>query len=218
MKLHGQILVACATTVRILVVDDDAAIRTVVAQALRRQGHHVTTAATLAEMEVHLAATLPDVLITDVMLPDGNGLDRLATLTLEHPGLPVIVLSAQNTLTTAVRSTEAGAYDYLPKPFDLDVLARAVSGALARGDGGNGGEPLGEEDRKSAKELGVEPKRITEDALNRLKLFEFPGNVRQLENICHWLTVMAPAQVIETKDLPPELLSGALHEPMPAPP
>ncbi|MDH7970837.1 nitrogen regulation protein NR(I) [Sphingomonas sp. AR_OL41] len=137
MKLHGQILV----------VDDDAAIRTVVAQALRRQGHHVTTAATLAEMEVHLAAALPDVLITDVMLPDGNGLDRLATLTLEHPGLPVIVLSAQNTLTTAVRSTEAGAYDYLPKPFDLDVLARAVSGALARGDGGNGGEPLGEEDR-----------------------------------------------------------------------
>lgn len=137
MKLHGQILV----------VDDDAAIRTVVAQALRRQGHHVTTAATLAEMEVHLAAALPDVLITDVMLPDGNGLDRLATLTLEHPGLPVIVLSAQNTLTTAVRSTEAGAYDYLPKPFDLDVLARAVSGALARGDGGAGGEPLGEEDR-----------------------------------------------------------------------
>jgi two-component system, NtrC family, nitrogen regulation response regulator GlnG len=72
--------------------------------------------------------------------------------------------------------------------------------------------------QKSAKELGVEPKRITEDALNRLKLFEFPCNVRQLENICHWLTVMAPAQVIETKDLPPELLSGALHEPMPAPP
>ncbi|CAN5241317.1 nitrogen regulation protein NR(I) [soil metagenome] len=137
MKLHGQILV----------VDDDAAIRTVVAQALRRQGHHVTTAATLAEMEVHLAAALPDVLITDVVLPDGNGLDRLGTLTTEHPGLPVIVLSAQNTLTTAVRSTEAGAYDYLPKPFDLDVLARAVSGALARGDGGASGEPLGEEDR-----------------------------------------------------------------------
>jgi two-component system nitrogen regulation response regulator GlnG len=137
MKLQGQILV----------VDDDAAIRTVVAQALRRQGHHVTTAATLAEMEVHLAAALPDVLITDVVLPDGNGLDRLGTLTTEHPGLPVIVLSAQNTLTTAVRSTEAGAYDYLPKPFDLDVLARAVSGALARGDGSASGEPLGEEDR-----------------------------------------------------------------------
>jgi len=138
MKVHGQVLV----------VDDDAAIRTVVAQALRREGHQVTTAATLAEMEVHLATALPDVLITDVVLPDGNGLDRLERLTREHPGLPVIVLSAQNTLSTAVRSTEAGAYDYLPKPFDLDVLARAVRGALGRGEDGNAnGDPIGEEDR-----------------------------------------------------------------------
>jgi len=60
---------------------------------------------------------------------------------------------------------------------------------------------------KSAKELGVEAKRITDTALERLMAFEFPGNVRQLENVCHWLTVMAPAQVIEPKDLPPELLS-----------
>jgi two-component system, NtrC family, nitrogen regulation response regulator GlnG len=59
--------------------------------------------------------------------------------------------------------------------------------------------------QKSAKELGVEAKRITEAALARLTRFEFPGNVRQLENICHWLTVMAPAQMIEAKDLPPEL-------------
>jgi two-component system, NtrC family, nitrogen regulation response regulator GlnG len=58
---------------------------------------------------------------------------------------------------------------------------------------------------KSAKELGVDAKRITEGALDKLKVFGFPGNVRQLENICHWLTVMAPAQVIEAKDLPPEL-------------
>jgi two-component system nitrogen regulation response regulator GlnG len=62
---------------------------------------------------------------------------------------------------------------------------------------------------KSARELGVEPKRITEAALTRLAAFEFPGNVRQLENICHWVTVMAPAQVIEPKDLPPELWAGA---------
>jgi two-component system, NtrC family, nitrogen regulation response regulator GlnG len=58
--------------------------------------------------------------------------------------------------------------------------------------------------QKSAKELGVEPKRISDESLQRLKAFPFPGNVRQLENICHWLTVMAPAQVIEFKDLPPE--------------
>jgi two-component system nitrogen regulation response regulator GlnG len=61
---------------------------------------------------------------------------------------------------------------------------------------------------KSAKELGVEAKRITDAALARLASFDFPGNVRQLENLCHWLTVMAPAQVIEPKDLPPELLAA----------
>jgi two-component system nitrogen regulation response regulator GlnG len=61
---------------------------------------------------------------------------------------------------------------------------------------------------KSAKELGVEAKRITDAALARLASFDFPGNVRQLENLCHWLTVMAPAQVVEPKDLPPELLGS----------
>ena len=119
----------------ILVVDDDSAIRTVVAQALRREGHRVTTAATLAELDVQLAASMPDVLITDVVLPDGNGLDRVERLTAEYPRLPVIVFSARNTLTTAVRATEVGAFDYLPKPFDLDVLTRAVQGALARNQG-----------------------------------------------------------------------------------
>jgi two-component system nitrogen regulation response regulator GlnG len=63
--------------------------------------------------------------------------------------------------------------------------------------------------QKSAKELGVEAKRITDAALAHLMRFDFPGNVRQLENICHWLTVMAPAQMIEPKDLPPEFAAGA---------
>ncbi|MDP2219425.1 MAG: nitrogen regulation protein NR(I) [Hydrogenophaga sp.] len=61
--------------------------------------------------------------------------------------------------------------------------------------------------QQSAKQLGVEPKRISEAALRLLGTFDFPGNVRQLENVCHWLTVMAPAQVIELKDLPPEVLA-----------
>ncbi|MBT9551913.1 MAG: nitrogen regulation protein NR(I) [Hydrogenophaga sp.] len=63
--------------------------------------------------------------------------------------------------------------------------------------------------QQSAKQLGVEPKRISDGALRLLSGFDFPGNVRQLENVCHWLTVMAPAQVIELKDLPPEVLAGA---------
>jgi two-component system nitrogen regulation response regulator GlnG len=65
---------------------------------------------------------------------------------------------------------------------------------------------------KSAKELGVETKRITDESLAKLAAFDFPGNVRQLENLCHWLTVMAPAQVVEPKDLPPELQDSALSQ------
>lgn len=63
--------------------------------------------------------------------------------------------------------------------------------------------------QQSAKQLGVEPKRISDAAIARLTAFAFPGNVRQLENICHWLTVMAPAQLIEAKDLPPEVVPAA---------
>jgi two-component system nitrogen regulation response regulator GlnG len=62
---------------------------------------------------------------------------------------------------------------------------------------------------RSAHELGVEAKRLSEAAMDRLVRFSFPGNVRQLENLCHWLTVMAPAQLIDVKDLPPELLSDS---------
>ncbi len=134
-------------TGNILVLDDDAAIRTVVARALRRAGHQVATAASLAEFRRELRAAVPDVVVTDVILPDGNGLDMVAEIAAEHPGLPVIVLSAQNTLTTAVRANEVGAYEYLPKPFDLDDLTRAVDGALARRGAGEA-EPVADEDRE----------------------------------------------------------------------
>ena len=72
--------------------------------------------------------------------------------------------------------------------------------------------------QKSARELGVEAKRITDAAVAQLSEFDFPGNVRQLENVCHWLTVMAPAQVVEAKDLPPELLGIIEPRPASAPP
>ena len=128
---------------RVLVVDDDAAIRTVVAQALRRAGHEVVLADSLAAADQALAADATDVLITDVVLPDGDGLDYLAEVAERWPDLPTIVFSARNTLTTAVRATEAGAYEYLPKPFDLDALTAAVAGALAGGlqpEGREGGD------------------------------------------------------------------------------
>jgi len=117
----------------VLVVDDDAAIRTVVSQALRREGHRVTAVGTLAEMRRALDGSLPGVLVTDVVLPDGDGLDAVPGVLADYPQLPVIVLSAQNTLSTAVRANTAGAFDYLPKPFDLDALSHAVRSALQRG-------------------------------------------------------------------------------------
>lgn len=116
---------------RILVVDDDAAIRTVVREALRREGHVVETAATVAEQRRKMQEFAPQVLVTDVVLPDGNGLDLVPEMLEANAGMPVIVLSAQNTLTTAVRATEQGAFEYLPKPFDLAELTRAVADALA---------------------------------------------------------------------------------------
>ena len=117
---------------RVLVVDDDAAIRTVVAQALRREGHLVTTADSLTQLDRAMATGAPDVLVTDVVLPDGDGIDRMREVALRFPAMPIIVMSARNTLTTAVRAAEIGAYEYLPKPFDLDVLTRAVAGAAAQ--------------------------------------------------------------------------------------
>ncbi|MFL0414726.1 nitrogen regulation protein NR(I) [uncultured Sphingomonas sp.] len=116
----------------ILLVDDDEAIRTVVAHALRRAGHQVRTAGSVAELDREVRNGLPDVLLTDVVLPDGDGIDIAARFATEAPDLPIIVLSARNTLTTAVRANEAGAYDYLPKPFDLETLTRTVAAALKR--------------------------------------------------------------------------------------
>src|SRR3546814_15870749 len=80
-------------------------------------------------MRLALAEGYGEVLVTDVMLPDGNGLDAVPEIISSYPNLPVIVLSAQNTLATSVRATERGASEYLPKPFDLDELARAVPDA-----------------------------------------------------------------------------------------
>lgn len=130
----------------VLVVDDDLAIRTVVKQALKRAGFRVQCAASLGELRQLLGSGLPDVLITDVVLPDGDGLHMAAELAERHPALPVIVFSAQNTLSTAVRANEAGAFEYLPKPFDLDVLTTTVRSALARGETA-AVDPLDEADR-----------------------------------------------------------------------
>ncbi len=393
----------------IWIVDDDQSIRFVLEKALLREGLPTRSFTNPREVLAALNSATdddgPQILVSDIRMPGGSGLDLLARVKEKHPGLPVIIMTAFSDLDSAVSAFQGGAFEYLPKPFDLtkavelirraveesqreevaeermaatpemlgqapamqdvfraigrlsqsnvtvmitgesgsgkELVARALHKHSPRGDAGNNGpfiaintaaipkdlleselfghergaftgaqtmrrgrfeqadggtlflDEIGDmpfdlqtrllrvlsdghfyrvgghnavktnvrviaathqdleqrvkeggfredlfhrlnvirlrlpalrerrEDvfmltrhflQQSAKQLGVEPKRISDAALQQLSVFHFPGNVRQLENICHWLTVMAPAQVIEAKDLPPEVL-GAVPEP-----
>ncbi len=379
----------------IWIVDDDQSIRFVLEKALAREDLPVRVFTNPRDVLAALEDDEPQVLVSDIRMPGGSGIDLLSKVKARLPGLPVIIMTAFSDLDSAVSAFQSGAFEYLPKPFDLpkavELIRRAVDESLREevidervtqmpemlgqapamqdvfraigrlsqsnvtvmitGESGSGKElvaralhkhsPRGNgpfvaintaaipkdlleselfghergaftgaqtmrrgrfeqadggtlfldeigdmpfdlqtrllrvlsdgqfyrvgghhplksnvrviaathqnlEDRvrqgvfredlfhrlnvirlrlpalrerredistlarfflqKSAKDLGVESKRISDAALVRLSAFDFPGNVRQLENICHWLTVMAPAQVIEFKDLPPELL------------
>ena len=382
----------------IWIVDDDQSIRFVLEKALLREGlptrSFTNPREVLKALDTVGDGEMPQVLVSDIRMPGGSGLDLLATIKQRLPGLPVIIMTAFSDLDSAVSAFSSGAFEYLPKPFDLpkaiELIRRAVGesqreevaeeklteapemlgqapamqdvfrgiGRLAQshvtvlitGESGSGKElvahalhkhsprasqpfvaintaaipkdlleselfghergaftgaqasrrgrfeqadggtlfldeigdmpfdlqtrllrvlsdghfyrvgghsavkanvrviaathqdleqrvkegvfredlyhrlnvirlrlPALRERRedvpvlaryflqRSAQQLGVEPKRIADAALEQLSNFQFPGNVRQLENICHWLTVMAPAQVIENKDLPPEV-------------
>jgi two-component system, NtrC family, nitrogen regulation response regulator GlnG len=383
----------------IWIVDDDHSIRFVLEKALAREDLAVRSFTNARDVLTALDDDAPQVLVSDIRMPGGSGIELLAKVKARLPGLPVIVMTAYSDLDSAVSSFQGGAFEYLPKPFDVtkavelirraleeslreevadvsqaqmpemmgqapamqDVfraigrLSQSIVTVLITGESGSGKElvahalhkhspraggpfvaintaaipkdlleselfghergaftgaqttrrgrfeqadggtlfldeigdmpfelqtrllrvlsdgqfyrvgghnPLRSNVRviaathqnleervklgafredlyhrlnvirlrlpalrerredvpaltrfflqKSARELSVEAKRITEPAVQQLKQFDFPGNVRQLENICHWLTVMAPAQVIEPKDLPPELLAAAI--------
>ena len=114
----------------ILVADDDRTIRTVLTQALTRAGCKVHATSSLLTLMRWVEEGKGDLVISDVIMPDGNGLDQLPKIAERRPGLPVIVISAQNTIMTAIQATEADAYDYLPKPFDLPDLMKRASRAL----------------------------------------------------------------------------------------
>ena len=385
----------------IWIVDDDHAIRFVLERALAREELAVRSFTNARDVLAALDDSAPQVLVSDIRMPGGTGLDLLARVKAKLPGLPVIVMTAYSDLDSAVSSFQGGAFEYLPKPFDVtkavELIRRALDeslreevadashaqvpemlgqapamqevfraiGRLAQsavtvlitGESGSGKElvahalhkhsaraggpfvaintaaipkdlleselfghergaftgaqtmrrgrfeqadggtlfldeigdmPLELQTRllrvlsdgqfyrvgghnpqksnvrviaathqnleqrvregsfredlfhrlnvirlrlpalreriedvpaltrfflqKSARELHVDAKRISDGALSRLMQFDFPGNVRQLENICHWLTVMAPAQTVETKDLPPEIVPAARRE------
>jgi two-component system nitrogen regulation response regulator GlnG len=389
----------------IWIVDDDPSIRFVLEKALAREELPARSFSSPRDVLAALDDDSPQVVVSDIRMPGGtSGIDLLGQLKLRHPGLPVIVMTAYSDLDSAVSSFQGGAFEYLPKPFDVtkavELIRRAVDESLREevrgeasreapemlgsapamqdvfraigrlsqsivtvlitGESGSGKElvaralhkhsqraagpfvaintaaipkdlleselfghergaftgaqamrrgrfeqadggtlfldeigdmpfdlqtrllrvlsdgqfyrvgghaPLKSNVRviaathqnleqrvkdgsfredlfhrlnvirlrlpalrergedipalarhflaKSADELGVEAKRITDAAVERLMTFDYPGNVRQLENICHWLTVMAPAQVIEAKDLPPELLQARAPESAP---
>jgi two-component system nitrogen regulation response regulator GlnG len=115
----------------ILVADDDAAIRTVLNQALSRAGYEVRLTSNAATLWRWVSQGDGDLVITDVVMPDENAFDLIPRIKRVRPDLPVIVMSAQNTFMTAIRASERGAYEYLPKPFDLKELIAIVGRALA---------------------------------------------------------------------------------------
>ncbi|MFI5032572.1 MAG: nitrogen regulation protein NR(I) [Reyranellales bacterium] len=115
----------------ILIADDDRAIRTVLHQALGRQGHTVRSTGAAATLWQWVQEGEGQLVITDVVMPDENGLDLVPRIRKLRPDLRIIVMSAQSTLLTAVRATERGAFEYLPKPFDLNELVSVVNRALS---------------------------------------------------------------------------------------
>jgi two-component system nitrogen regulation response regulator GlnG len=378
----------------IWIVDDDHSIRFVLEKALAREQLAVRSFSSGRDVLAALDDDEPQVLVSDIRMPGGSGIELLSKVKARMPGLPVIVMTAYSDIDSAVSAFQGGAFEYLPKPFDVpkavelirravdeslredvveagpgampemlgqapamqdvfrgigrlsqshvtvmitgesgsgkELVARALHkhsprsggpfvaintaaipkdlleselfghergaftgaqttrrGRFEQADGGTlfldeigdmpfdlqtrllrvlsdgqfyrvgGHQPLKANVRviaathqnleervrqgvfredlfhrlnvirlrlpplrerredvpmltrfflaRSAKELGVDAKRISEAALQRLVAFDFPGNVRQLENVCHWITVMAPAQVVEVEDLPPEL-------------
>ncbi len=115
----------------VLLVEDDKSIATVITEALREDGFEITACESIARRDALLGQQRFDVMLTDVMLEDGDGLASIDAVRDVAPDMPIIVLSAQNTLDTAVRASDSDAFEYFPKPFDLDELTQAVAQAVA---------------------------------------------------------------------------------------
>src|SRR5438552_3801259 len=115
----------------VLIADDDSAIRTVLNQAFARAGYAPRATGNAATLWRWVAQGEGDVVITDVVMPDENAFDLIPRIKKLRPDLPIIVMSAQNTLMTALTAAEKGAFEYLPKPFDLSQIVSIVGRALA---------------------------------------------------------------------------------------
>ncbi len=117
---------------KIILVEDDPSVSHVIITALRAEGYEIENCKSIAERDALMASSSYDLLLTDVGLGegDGDGISSLGSVKVTHPDIPIIIISAQNTLNTAVRASETGAFEYLPKPFDLDELVTVVGQAL----------------------------------------------------------------------------------------
>jgi two-component system, NtrC family, nitrogen regulation response regulator GlnG len=115
----------------VLVADDDTAIRTVLNQALSRAGYEVRVTSNIATLWRWIASGEGDLVVTDVVMPDGDAFELLPRVKRQRPDLPIVVMSAQNTFMTAIKASERGAYEYLPKPFDLQELIAIAGRALS---------------------------------------------------------------------------------------
>ncbi len=124
-------IVGMMTIPTVLIADDDRSIRTVLTQALGRSGYQVRSCSNAATLWRWVEDGEGDLVITDVVMPDENGLDLIPRIRRIRPDLQVVVMSAQSTLMTAVKAAQRGAFEYLPKPFDLKELLAVVGRALA---------------------------------------------------------------------------------------
>lgn len=175
----------------ILIIEDDAGIRTVLSRALQAKGHDVLRSDKLRDGLNRIQREKPDVVVSDVMLPDGNALDYLAGVKKQF-GIPVVVISARNNVLTAIRAGKAGAFEYLPKPFDMDMLIDVVDRALAQGQGRQLEDPDNEE---------VLP--IVGRSNNMQEIFRMLGKVIQTD-----LSVMITGESGTGK----ELIARTLHD------
>ncbi|MEO8758532.1 MAG: nitrogen regulation protein NR(I) [Devosia sp.] len=141
----------------ILLADDDAAIRMVLNQALTRAGYEVRPTGNLSTMWNWVSRGEGDLLITDVAMPDGNAFDIMPKIKKLRADLPIVVMSAQNTFMTAIRANEVGAYEYLPKPFDITEVLSVVARALADAKKAGGRERKVEEPSETMPLVGRSP-------------------------------------------------------------
>ncbi|MBE2277741.1 MAG: sigma-54-dependent Fis family transcriptional regulator [Rhodobacteraceae bacterium] len=152
----------------VLVADDDRTIRTVLTQALTRAGCKVHATSSLMTLMRWVEEGKGDLVISDVIMPDGNGLDALPRISRMRPGLPVIVISAQNTIMTAIQAAEAEAFDYLPKPFDLPDLMKRSARALDQKRRAPAVPSAGRETREAGEDLPLVGRTPAMQALYRL--------------------------------------------------